>query len=662
MILTRHTRKVLILFMLSEIAFQPTVSKIFAQEVERFFIQPLKLGLGGYYRLVDEERKTPDLKTTATNQKFRESVTLETDGWIYHPELLDFHFAFEPEWQQETFRQNQAATNSTESYDGHTTLLDYDLGAALLKRKPVSLNIFANRETGQIDLSNARDSDIDSETWGTRLNFNNSILPGSLAWIHRKIDQTGFYQLSEDRDEAQLAIRHMVERSTTRLNMLYNNADTTHTTFEDTDISSKMLSTELSNGYCLTDDNRVRLDSLIYHLRADYDGIDQTTWDLSENLFWDHSKDLLTRYRADYRRRQFDDSFNEEERLSAALTHNLLDRLTTDLGAAALFNSFDGGRESLYESNLGFLYHRPVPWGSLELGVAYDYGVTNRNGMQKIIPTDERLTLSTGTETLLDKEDIDPASIVVTDLSGGTVYTENIDYQIDQVGSAMRISRTLLGAIAEGQQVVVHYSYQINAAYDDSRFGQKYRFGLRLWSFVYLALTHSHIDQDIRSGEPPNEPMDDTANTARLSFISQWTDTEFLYDWQDRSNDDSSITRRATQRLHFRPAGNFFLTLSAEIGDRDFTDLDQKEDFYSLGTSIGWTPRSWCNYNLIYQRDDISGDLRDELDTQMAAVAKFIYGIWTSSLAYRLRDQDDQQNGNSLRRQEFIVQVTRHLW
>ena len=429
-----------------------------------------------------------------------------------------------------------------------------------------------------------------------------------------------------------------------------------------TDISSETLSTELTNNYAFADDNRTHLDSLIYHMAADYNGIDQTIWNVSENLYWTHGENLLTRYRADYRRREFGDAVNEEERLSAALTHRFQDRLTTDLGVAARFNQFDGGRQDLYASNLGFLYRRPIPKGSVEIGADYDYGITNRMGTQKIIPTDERLTLSTGTDSYLDEEDIDLESIVVTDLTGTTVYSENIDYQVDLVGPAVRVSRTLLGAIADGQQVLVHYSYQIDAAYDDSRFGQEYRFSLELWSFVYLAYAHSRIDQRILSGQPPDDPLDDTANTVRLSFITRWSDTQFFLDRQDRSNDASSVTRRISQRFNFRPARNFFLTLLGDLGDRDFTDLDEEEDFYSLGGSLGWTPLTWCNLDLSYQRRSISGDRRDELDTEMAATAKAIYGIWTGSLAYRLRDQDDQENANSLQRQEVVVQISRRLW
>jgi hypothetical protein len=661
MTLMRNTRTAVIIFILSWFVFQTTASQLFAQDDGVFFIQRPKLGLGGYYRLVDEERQTPNLKTKTTNQKFRESMILETRGWIYHPNLMDFHLSLEPELQQQTFRQSQTAT-PTQSYRKNNSILAYDLGATLLKRKPLSLNLFANRKTGQIDFTNSPDADIDSDTLGARLNFNNPTLPASITLVHRRFDETGFYQKQEDRDEVQVKIRHNAKKSVTRLNMLYYNTDTTNTTFEATDISSKTMTTELTNAYFITDDNGIRLDSQIYNVRADYNGLDQNTWILSENVFWPHSKNLLGRYRADYNRREFGDSANEETRLSAGLTHHLHDRLTTDLGAAAVFNKFDGGSEDLYKSNLGFLYRRPIGWGSVQLGAAYDYGITQRSGSEKIIPTEERLTLTTGTQTLLDKENVDLGSIVVTDITGATVYTENIDYQVTMAGLNVSISRTLLGAIADGQQVNVHYSYQINEPYDDSRFGQKYRFALALWSFLHLAYSHARIDQDILSGEPPNDPMHDRFNTVRLGLVTKWSDTEFLYDNQDRTNGNSSITRSVTERIHFRPARNYFFNLTGNIGDREFPDSDETERFYSVGTRMGWTPKTWCNLSLIYVRNRINGDQRDELVSEFATTAQWVYGIWTGSVSYRLRDQDDKQNGNSLWRQEFIIKITRHLW
>jgi hypothetical protein len=665
MTLIRNSRTAALILILSCLALPSTVSRLHAQEEEDgfFFIERPKLGVDARYKWEDVERQTPINESKTTSQEFRESVTIDTMGWIYHPNLMEYHLSFEPEWQQESFHQSPSATDPNHTYGRNTSLLAYDVDTTLLKRKPLSLNLFANRKTAQIDFTNAQDSDLESDSWGSRLNFTNPTLPISVAWARREYDRTGFYHSQEDRDEAQVTIRHNAKSSTTQLNVRYDNADsTTRTPFDTTNIGLTTTSTELTNALSIADDNRVRLDSQLYNMQADYTDLDENTWLVSENLFWTHSKNLMTRYRADYSRREFDDAVNEETRLSADLTHHLLDRLTTDAGAAAAFNNYVGGSEDLYQADLGFLYRRPMPWGSVELGAAYDYGVTRRSGSENTIPTDMRLTLSTGTETLLDKENVLLESIVVTDLAGAIVYTENIDYQIDTLGPDVRISRTLLGAIAEGQQVVVHYSYRIDAGYDDSRFGQKYRFNLALWSCLYLAYVHSHIDQDILSGEPPNDPLDDTSDTLRLSYVTKWTDTQLLYDTQDRTNGNSSVTRSIIQRINLKLARTFFLTLSGNIGDRDFWELDEKETFYSVGSSLGWMPRWWCYWNLAYLRNTIAGDRQDELDTEFATTVKAIYGLWTASVSYRLRDQDDKENGESLWRQEMIFQVTRRLW
>jgi hypothetical protein len=662
MILMGNTRTTFIIFILSWVAFLATVSQLYAQDDGIFFIQPPKLGLGGYYKLADEKRETPNSTTRDTNQKFRESMTLDTNGWIYHPELMEFHLSLEPEWQQEIFRRSPSTTGSTQSSRRNASLLAYDVGATLLKHKPLSLNIFADRKTGQIDFTNAQDADINSERYGSRLNYKNPTLPVSIAYIHRKFDRNGFDHKEVEGDEALLTVRHNAKKSITRLNMRYNRSDTTHTTFETIDIPLNTISTELTNAYSITDDNRVRLDSQVYNMQADYNGLAQDDWIVSENLFWEHSKNLLTRYRAAYNRREFGGSVDEEKRFSAGLTHHLFDQLTTNVGAAAAFSNFEDGDEDRYKLNLSLLYRRPIPWGSVELGAAHDYDVTNRSGTQQIIPTEAQLTLSTGTETFLDKENVDLASIVVTDITGTTVYTENVDYKVAMVGTLVSISRTLSGAIADGQQVIVHYSYRLDTIYDDSRFRQNYRLALTLWSFLHLAYSHRRLDQHILSGEPPNDPMHDRANTVRLSLVTEWSDTQFLYDRQDRSNDNSSVTRSVTQRINLRPASNFFLTLFGNIGDTDYTDMDETERFYALGSSVGWTPKSWCNVNLNCLRNVISGDQRDERDTEIATTFKLIYGIWTGSISYRLRDQDDQQYGNSLWRQETIVQITRHLW
>jgi hypothetical protein len=143
----RKTRTAVIIFSLACIASHTAGSPLHAQDDGYFFIQRPKLGLGAYCRLQDEERQTPGNETRFTDQKFRESLTLETNGWVYHPNLMEYRLFLEPTWQQETFRRSPPATDANQTTDEDTSLLAYDVEATLLKRKPVSLNLFADRKT-----------------------------------------------------------------------------------------------------------------------------------------------------------------------------------------------------------------------------------------------------------------------------------------------------------------------------------------------------------------------------------------------------------------------------------------------------------------------------------------------------------------------------------
>ncbi|MGA8242833.1 MAG: hypothetical protein WB818_19840, partial [Desulfobacterales bacterium] len=144
-------------------------------------------------------------------------MTIETSGWIYHPNLMEFYLALEPEAQQERFQQTESGLNQSQTYRKNIPVLAFDVGATFFKQKPLSLDIFANRTKADIDFTNAQDADIDSEKYGTRLNFNNPTLPVSLSLIHNKLDQTGFYESEAERDEGQLTIGHNAKKSVTNL-------------------------------------------------------------------------------------------------------------------------------------------------------------------------------------------------------------------------------------------------------------------------------------------------------------------------------------------------------------------------------------------------------------------------------------------------------------
>jgi len=628
-----------------------------------FFIERPKLGLGTFYEFEEEIRTLPETETKNISHDLLEKVTIGTNGWIYHPNLLEYHLLFEPEWRQESFRQSYSSGGSTQTRKRDTSVLAYDGSTTLFKQKPFSLDIFGNRNTRQLDLSYTQDTDIESETYGTRLNFSNTMLPVSIEFMNRQLTQTGFYRSDEDHNEVQVKIRHNVKKSSTELNILYDDTDrTTWAASESSRIASTITNGEFTNTYFFTGDERLKLASLFYLSHEEYDNIKMDAWILTENFYWTHSKKLLTQYMFHFNQREVNGFETDEKELQAFLIHHLDNTLTTKLSAGAVFNDFAGGGEDRYRSNIGFIYRQPISWGSIELGAAYDYVVTKRSGNQNIIPTEANFVLSTGTETFMDRENVVIESIVVADMANAIVYTENVDYRIEEVGSKVRISRSLLGAITDGQRISVHYNYRFDAGYDDSIFEQDYRCSLALWSFLYLTYTHGRITQDILSGEPSNNALGDTYHTVHIQLDTKWAETQFLYDKQDRTNGNASITRSVRQLINLNLSRNCYLSFSGDIGDRNFPDINKEESFYSIGTSIGWTPKWWCSFSLIFLRNNISGDQQDMLYNEISPNVKLMYGVWSGTVTYRLKDQEDNQTGDSLWRQEVFVTINRRLW
>jgi hypothetical protein len=627
------------------------------------FIERPKLGFSSSCEMEEEKRTLAGNETEITSRDVLEKFTVGTKGWLYHENLLTYRLAIMPEWRQEKFTHHLTESDFSYTEKRNTSVMAYDTGATLLKQKPCSLDLFANRNTRNLDLSYTQDTDIETQTFGTRLNYTNALLPASIGYINRQSDQTGFYNAEEDRDQFQVKIGHNIKNSITEVNILHDETDRiTRTPSESRSIASNTTNSEVSNTFFFTLDESARLDSLLYLTRAQYDDVDIDTSLLSENFFWTQSKNLLLQSALNLNRRDVDGSEAEGKALSALLTFRMNEMLKTNVGAGAALNNYAVGSEDCYRTNLGFLYRRPLPWGSVGAGVGYDYGMTRRNGTGSMALTEDRLVLTTGVETFLEQENIAFESILVTDATGTNVYIENIDYRLFDVGSRVQISRALMGSIAEDQQVMVRYNYRVDAGYDDRRFGQDYRFDVEWSSMIYLSLMHRRLNQSIVSGNPPANRMDDTFNSARLRFDAGWSETSLEFEKQDRRNGNSTQTTSVNELVNLRALRSLSFNLSGRYGNREYTDTNEKETFYTLGMDAGWTPRWWYTFNLICLWNKISGDRQDMAYSQIYPKIGFRYGVWTATLAYRLTDQEDRDYEDSLWRQKAYFMVNRELW
>ena len=619
-----------------------------------FYLERPKVGLGLSYEFEEVRRKASGNETKDTSNEFRERLPLETSGWAYHPALCKFTLDFVPEWAQTKRDLDPGGSGSDNVF-----VPSYALDAIFLEPKPYTLHAFANRRELKLRSAFSEPTDTTIDTYGADLRLKYyKVLPTFLKYTHTDTDQSGFFDSTGARDDFQISSQRVTNNSTTTLNSLYS--DDERTSGGDT-VRVKTFDGNLGNEYYIAGDKRKTLFSTLRYRWSDTDSQETKDYSLTENLFWRYTDNLYTDYILTLGKRDTDDFDNETKAFRARLQHLLYENLTSTVSTGANLNDFSDGEENAYDGNLDLLYQRKIPWGILSLTSGWNYRYTTREGSETLIPVnDEPHILITGEVTLLDNEKVDLDSIVVTDITGTIAYIENVDYTIEEVNSFVRISRTTVGAISNGQTVLVDYRFLRDPAFDDTVFSQAYNIQFYLWNALTLSYGYIHADQNIVSGTPPENPVDDTTQAAEIRLDLGWTDTRLTYEDRDRSSGTSTRRWLASQTIRIRPARRLSFDITGSYGRTKFTDISETQKQYGGSARLVWTPAGWCRFRTEGFLNKITGDVEDRIDANFFAGLELSYRIWRGNVGYyfdRSGSSDAKRN-----RHAFRTEIIRILW
>jgi len=619
-----------------------------------FHLDRPKVGLGLSYEFEDERQKASGNKTKDTSNEFRERLPIEASGWAYHPALCKFILGFVPEWSQ-TKRDADPGGSSSD----HVFVPSYALDAIFLEPKPYTLHTFANRREYKLRSAFSEPTDSTIDTYGADLRLKYyKVLPTFLKYTHTDIDQSGFYDSTGARDDFQLSSQRITKNSTTTLNSVYSDDERTS---EGDTVRVKTFDGNLGNEYYIAGDQRKTLLSTLGYRWSDTDSQETVDYSLSENLFWRYTDTFYTNYIFSYDKRDTEAFDSETTAFRARLQHLLYENLTTSIATGFNLNDFTGGEENTYDGSLDFLYQRKIPWGMLNLRSGWNYRYTTREGTETLITViDEPHVLVTGDVTLLDNEDVDLDSIVVTDSTGTIPYIENVDYTIEEIDAFVRISRTTVGAIANGQTVLVDYRFLRDPAFDDTVFNQAYGLQFYLWNALTLSYAYQHANQDIVSGPPPENTVDDTTQAAEIRLDLGWTDTRLVYEDRDRSSGTSSRRWVASQTFRIRPIRRFLFDITGSYGRTKFTDAGEEQNQYGGSSRLIWTPAGWWRFRMEGFLTKITGDVEDRIDANFFGGVELSYRIWRGAAGYyydRSGSSDAYRNRHALK-----FEIIRILW
>lgn len=623
-----------------------------------FLIEPPKVAAMIKYDYNQEDRIVAGQRSTNSAHTVTERLDLVTSGFVYHPALLQYNLKFSPEFRQTTLTRSELGSGTATEGSGFSP--NYYANTVLLSQKPYSMSLFAQRTENQTWSTYTGVSKTSTESYGGDINLKYSLMPTTVGGSVSKSEQIGFYNTSSDWQEVHLYSRHRGVTGETGLTANYSiSSQVSNSTPNDI----KTLNAGLSNKYEFTSDGRIALASNLQYMDQRSSLMKNTSLQVNESLSWEHDKQLRSRYTASYRRSEAPQTDSDWLSLDGRVTHQLYENLTTTAGVTGTANNSTGTRERSLAGMLNSVYQRRLStWGNLGLQAGWNYLYTTRSGMRGASQElNEPHTLNILVETYLAQPSVVPGSVRVTNSSGTVVYVQDLDYRLDLIGNLTRISRLPLGAIGEGQLVLVTYSYSRDAGYDDAVLTQNYGFNLDFWRSLYLSYRYLQAQQYLMAGPPPSRTSSAVVHLMSLRYLLGWTETGASY--EDNRGADISYTRWEVSEAVRARYGNWLqFNLRGYYGVTEYRSHQDQRTTYGGTTNLNWLPYTWMRFELEGYLEQIDGDIEKSTNSGARALLEMQYRLWTLRFGYKMSEQDNRMSRYTRTSQLMQMELSRALW
>ncbi|MEW6601812.1 MAG: hypothetical protein AB1499_12645, partial [Nitrospirota bacterium] len=617
------------------------------------------------YEYEKDKRSGPYIERNNNTTTFSERLDIQTDGWVYHPALVEFDITLSPEWEQITEQGED-----TDKNESRTFLQGYDAQFVFLQYKPYTITLFGNKRLSTLNSNFAQRSKIESDTYGARLNLKYEVLPTVLNYTHFESEQSGFVDSTTTKDEVRLNMRYDKNLGSTRIDMVYSDV------LDSARLSElSLLSKEASvqNVYSFPFGARATLTSSAGYRDRESNMYLERGMNWYENLIWTHKRNLSTNYNLQYESYDLEDSKRREyQAFDFQLNHLLYENLTTSVHADTSKNHNESGQEVSYRTGLDWGYTRKISGGSINASMGHSYMIVDKkpnlnSSMSEV--RGEVKSLSGNTVVFLENRNVETASVRVIekkpDGSRGQTYIENTDYVITVIGDSTGISRkTGTTIIPDGAEVFLDYEYISEPPFDYGVFEGTYGMSLNLWNSVKLNYRLIRSKQKFLRGVKPETLRRYNNEFIGMEYKWKWSTTSVEY------NDVSSTERptegwKVTELLLFRPTDKIYLTLSAGGGVTRFKNLGSDNDTekfqqYRASYQMMLSQRQRLEIENFLNRT--SGVINKTQEAGFSSIYEWGYNIYKGQIKYTIANEKNMTSRETFINHFFIVKIVRELF
>ena len=507
---------------------------------------------------------------------FEERFNLSSQGYIYHPNFLEYTSSSSLGMRQEMF------DGSSGSSSGNNFLSEFDMNATIFKQKPVNAYLFASQTSIPVSNQFFDMVTVDTINFGGLLRYQNDRVPMSLLLQDQNTKESS---LDFDRDRTERSAEY---RAANKLANILNS----DFRYEYKDLVENYPTSQEILSHTLSLDNSLDYKSIhgfsnISAVRTS--GLFSTdTLQVNENFHADHAGSLRSFYGYNLAHYASDDFQSDTSTGSAGIHHRLFDSLDTELRCELSRTSATDFQELSYGPRFSLSYHKNVPGGVLSAGYDFLYRHVDREASTGLATAiGERIVLSDPRRTFLVNPDVVLDSVIVRDTSG-IILTLDVDYRLIQRGVLTEIQRL---ALPDNTTVLVDYDYALPRTLIFDTFGNRFNLRYDFRSFLSFYYAYQSTTQEGVSGDQTGGGMSSLADTVKSLYgiESRWRWLSLTAEYE---KDDSDLVPFSSWRLRgtfdISPTDRSHLSLTATHNhtgyeeDNRVIDFSSAEAYYSL--------------------------------------------------------------------------------
>ena len=494
-------------------------------------IAPFKLtGVEGYnnLRYVRDQFVTtqpgggsaPGVTSRQAQSEIREELFVMTHSYIYHPNLLSLDVGLGPLLQQSSFQDDTGETRSGGA------LYNFSGRAKFLRDKPYQGSLFYEHLNPTLIVAPGQVMTQQNTRYGadlaltapfvsvpTFIDFSRAHLQGrgSDRVIDDRIDQ---FNLRASRNFTQLGSTQFQYQASQQASLSGSPnlpIQGTHSNNQGLSIDSRFqLGTERQ--YDLT--NLITFNTQAYELQGQDPIADRRDGRLFFDLRGRHSSEWQSFGSFNHSSSDQGEQRSRLNSVAAGMSYNPRPEFSASAGLHADWNQTRELSSSTRGADGSLRLQQALPLGVVQASYALRHD--RHDQIATAAQTDivgERLTLVGSTYVALAQQHVSAGSVVLVNTARTQTFVEGSDYVLTMVGTQTRVQRLIGGAIVDGQDVLVDYSYDVGGTYAYRQTDQTVNLNWAVGSYFNVYFRYLDSAPRLESGVP-SFPL----NTVRSSL------------------------------------------------------------------------------------------------------------------------------------------------